>query len=107
MTDTLERILAAEDPITPSSGFARGVMAELRRQQTEPPPLPFPWWRFALGVAAVLVMAAAGASWWARVAVTLPEALETVGGLAPELGYAALAVAGSLALACLPRVFAR
>ena len=50
--EELDRILSSDDRPEPSSGFARNVMASVRREAEEPAPLRFPWWRFAAGVAA-------------------------------------------------------
>jgi hypothetical protein len=50
--DDLDRILLREAKITPSSGFARSVMAAVRNEATAPPPIPFPWKRALPGLAA-------------------------------------------------------
>ena len=42
----LDRILSEEHAIAPPSGFSRRVMAEVHREASTPPPIPFPW-RFA------------------------------------------------------------
>ena len=47
--DDLDRILASEDPLVPSRGFTARVMEAVDAAATEPPPLPFPWARFAIG----------------------------------------------------------
>jgi hypothetical protein len=88
--DELDRILAAEDRLEPSSGFASSVM-EAVREDAAAPPLRFPWLRFSAGVAACGVAAFAGAS--------LP-----LGPIAPELGYAAAILIATLGLASLPRL---
>jgi len=103
--ERLERILAAEDPIEPSSSFGRNVMAAVRREAAEPAPLPFPWPRFMVGLAACVVMAAAAATVLLRIDVLLPDVVTAFAGAWPTLGYAALALIGSLALTRLPRVF--
>jgi hypothetical protein len=110
MPDELERLLASNDPLEPSSGFAAGVMAQVRRQAAEPPPLPFPWLRFLVGVSACLLLAGAGAALWlssgdALLNLVAPLAPVEVAG--PELGYAALALAASALLARLPRALVR
>jgi len=61
-TDDLDRILAQEDALHPSSGFTVAVMARVREAASAPPPLPFPWLRFVLGV--LLLSAATGAGIW-------------------------------------------
>ena len=66
MTDSeLDRYLAGEAPIVPSSGFAPNVMDAVRREAATPPPIPFPWKRaipallsallIAIGFAAILL----------------------------------------------------
>jgi hypothetical protein len=88
--DELDRILAAEDSLKPSSGFVSGVM-EAVREDAAAPPLRFPWLRFSAGVAACGVAAFAGAS--------IP-----LGPIAPVVGYAAAVLVASLGLASLPRL---
>jgi hypothetical protein len=110
MTDDLDRILASDDSLEPSSGFGSGVMDAVRRQAAEPPPIPFPWARFALGLAACVALAAAGADLLARAEPVLSAVAATLAPLTtagPELAYSAIAVIGSLALARLPRVLSR
>jgi hypothetical protein len=58
--DDIDRILAGEDEILPSSGFAGSVMEAVRREAATPPPIPFPWKR-AWPVAAAAVIALIGA----------------------------------------------
>jgi hypothetical protein len=47
-TDDLDRILASEEPLLPSSGFARVVMERVRESASAPPPLAFPWRGFVI-----------------------------------------------------------
>jgi len=105
--DELDRILSSDDFLEPSSGFARGVMDAVRSQSTEPPPIPFPWPRFVVGLAACLTLAAVGAALLARAAPLLQVLMAPLAPAGPELGYATLAVVGSLALASLPSAFFR
>jgi hypothetical protein len=110
MTDDLDRILASDDSLEPSSGFASGVMDAVRRQATEPPPIPFPWRRFSVGLVACVTLAAAGAALVVRaepLILTTAASLAPLATVGPELGYAAMAVIGSVALARLPRMFSR
>ena len=60
MPEELDRILASDDFLEPSSGFAGAVMGAVRRQAAEPPPIPFPWPRFVVGLVARATLAAAG-----------------------------------------------
>jgi hypothetical protein len=108
--DELDRILAGEDPLEPSSAFAMDVMAAVRRLAEEPPPLRFPWLRFIAGLAALSVMAAAGAVlllWFGPALKPMTAPLTQIAAVAPELGYAAAAVLLSLGLVTLPRLLAR
>lgn len=91
----LDRILLLEEPLTPSSGFAAAVMESVREAAAEPPPLAFPWARFAAGAIACVAGAAivAGADW---------AAMGETG--ASELGYAAAAALASLVVVRLPRL---
>ena len=108
--DDLERILSSEDLLEPSAGFAMKVMESVRGQAAEPPPLPFPWFRFAVGLAGCSVMAGAGTVLLQRFETTLvamAAPLAPLVGVAPELGYATAALLLSLGLVFLPRLIAR
>ena len=108
--DDLERILSSENLLEPSSDFAMDVMAAVRRQASESTPLPFPWFRFVAGLAASVVMAAAGTVLlllFTRALVVMTAPLAALGGFTPELGYATAAVLVSLGLASLPRLLFR
>ena len=50
----LERILAHEDALVPSSGFAASVMDAIQEQAAEPAPIPFPWKLALPGIAALV-----------------------------------------------------
>ena len=55
--EDLDRVLATEGDIVPSSGFVSSVMDAVTAEATAPP-LPFPWrraWPLAVGFAAALV----------------------------------------------------
>jgi hypothetical protein len=104
--DDMDRILSSEEPLEPSSGFAMSVMDAVRRQAEEPPPLPFPWTRFAAGMGACGVMAWTGTLVLPRFAASLSAPLATLGAILPQLGYSAAAVILSLGLAALPRLLA-
>jgi hypothetical protein len=100
--DDLDRMLSSEEPLAPSSGFAAAVMDSVREAAMEPPPLPFPWTRFAAGVIACGVSAAAGAALivstdWSALPVAR-EIMESLRAVEPEIGYAAAAVLGSVVL---------
>ena len=44
------RILAGEEELLPSSGFAASVMDRVRQEAALPAPLPFPWKRAVAGI---------------------------------------------------------
>jgi hypothetical protein len=97
--DDLERILAVDDGLEPSSGFAGAVKAAIASDEEERT-LRFPWGRWAIGLAACLVLAAAGSA-------LLPPALQAARAVlqplaTSTLAYAAAAVAASVVLALLP-----
>jgi hypothetical protein len=50
--DPIDRELLADDDAHPAPQFTARVMAAVRREAATPPPLPFPWQRLALGLAA-------------------------------------------------------
>jgi hypothetical protein len=114
--DELERALA-EDSIEPSSGFTARVMARVDLAASEPPPLPFPWGRFAFGLVSCAVLATAGTGLtaeattaWTAVATALSPlaaALRPLASAASQLGYATLGLVLSFALSRLPRLFIR
>jgi hypothetical protein len=110
MSDEVDHILSSDDGLEPSSGFAHAVMNAVRREAAEPPPLPFPWRWFIVGVAACLSAAASGAALWSRAEpalLALAAPLAPLASVAPELGYAAMALIASAGLARLPRALAR
>lgn len=57
--DMIDRILAHEDDLIPSSGFAASVMQQIRDEAMAPLPISFPWKRAIPG----FVFAAAGLGW--------------------------------------------
>lgn len=73
--DAMDRILAEEDALIPSSGFVAGVMERVETEAAAPAPIPFPWKRAIPGlVVAVAVLA------WA--AVEMARAVRVAGGMA-------------------------
>jgi hypothetical protein len=71
--EDLDRILASEEPLVPSSGFAAAAMERVREGAAAPPPLPFPWRRFLLGLLATLALS--GICGWILAELHAPEAL--------------------------------
>ena len=57
--EMIDRILAHEDVLIPSSGFASAVMEQIRQEAAAPRPISFPWKRAIPG----FVLAAAGMGW--------------------------------------------
>lgn len=76
--DDLDRILASEEPLLPSSGFAAAVMEEVQNAVSAPPSLPFPWKRFLLGLATISILAASGG--WGIASLSVAEGLSTAFG---------------------------
>ena len=73
--EELDRILAEEDGLIPSSGFIASVMERVETEAVAPAPIPFPWKRALPGfVVAVAVLV------WA--AVEMGRAVISAGGLA-------------------------
>ena len=81
----LDRILAEEETIVPTSGFLSSVMEQVSEEAAAPPPIPFPWKRAVPG----MVLAAGAVGW---------------GGY--ELVHLAMAAAGELTVASMPHVSA-
>jgi hypothetical protein len=48
--DTIDRILAAEEELVPSSGFLAATMDRVREEAAMPAPIPFPWKRALPGI---------------------------------------------------------
>jgi hypothetical protein len=56
--DTIDRTLAAEEELIPSSGFLAATMERVRDEAACPKPIPFPWLRALPGI--VLAVAVLG-----------------------------------------------
>ncbi|MGD0892471.1 MAG: hypothetical protein ABR923_13160 [Terracidiphilus sp.] len=57
----IDRILATEEPLLPSSGFLMSVMERVREEAAAPAPIPFPWKRALPGMVVVACILGAGA----------------------------------------------
>jgi len=99
--DELDRILSGEPEIVPSSGFTANVMDTVRREATEPPPIPFPWRRvlpgLAVSVVALGMLVAMGLSEMRQMPankISIPIEWVAVARqlAAPEAGWGALAL---------------
>jgi hypothetical protein len=101
----LDRILAAEEPLIPSSGFLASVMERVHEEAVAPAPIPFPWKRALPGmVFAVAVLgwggfelARAGVAAMTTVPLTLPQISAAMIGPLQQTGWVAGALAVSLA----------
>lgn len=101
----LDRILASEEELIPSSGFAASIMDQIREEAAAPPPIPFPWKRAVPGI-----VLAAGIFGWGAVelsrhvvaagpiipAISLPLS-STILGPVEDIGWVGLALGVSLA----------
>jgi hypothetical protein len=105
---SINRILASEDEIVPSSGFLAGVMESLREEASTPPPIPFPWKRAIPGMVLACGVFGWGAVELARLAgpafkgmsLATPNLPHLSGALQQPLeqaGWVALALGISLA----------
>lgn len=103
--ETIDRMLASEEELIPSSGFAASIMDRIREEVVAPPPLSFPWKRAVPGI-----VLAAGVFGWGAVelsrhaiaavhtAPTLPTHLSaTVLAPVESIGWVGLALSLSLA----------
>jgi hypothetical protein len=54
--DPIDRILAADDELIPSSGFLSAVMDRVREEAAAPAPIPFPWKRALPGMLVVAMV---------------------------------------------------
>jgi hypothetical protein len=46
----IDRVLATEEPLIPTSGFLTSVMESVREESVAPAPIPFPWKRIVPGM---------------------------------------------------------
>ena len=83
----IDRILAAEEALVPSSGFLASVMERVREEASAPAPIPFPWKRALPGMVVVAGLLGAGAFELVRHA--MPAASELT-QIAPQISLAAV-----------------
>ena len=101
----IDRILASEDPILPSSGFLDSVMERVNEESRVPAPIPFPWKRAVPGI-----LLATGVFGWGAyefiyagipavrsLAVALPKLTPAASGPLEQAAWVGLALAISLA----------
>jgi hypothetical protein len=113
-SDAIDRVLAGEQVLVPSSGFVAAVMERVREEAATPAPIPFPWKLAMPGI----VLAAGALGWSAyetmrsvlagtQQFVFSPPQLSTAAVLSLEdAGWVALALAASLASWLLSRQLA-
>jgi hypothetical protein len=100
----IDRILATEQPLVPTSGFLASVMERVREEAAAPAPIPFPWKRALPGM--VVAAGILGAGLFEFVRHALPAAGEltlavpqiSVVALRPleQVGWVVLALGASL-----------
>jgi hypothetical protein len=101
----IDRILAAEEELIPSSGFLAATMERVREEASMPKPIPFPWLRALPGIVlAVAVLgwcgfelASSGLGSAGEISFAQPDwaavsahALEPAGWVAVALGFSML-----------------
>jgi hypothetical protein len=103
--EMIDRILASEEALLPSSGFTAAVMDRIRQEAAAPLPISFPWKRIVPGI----VLGCGGLGWGAveltRLAIAAAHDPQTItvplsaSALQPfeSLGWAALALVVALA----------
>jgi len=83
----VDRILAAEEKLVPSSGFMATVMERVHEEAAAPAPIPFPWKRVAPG----LVLAVGTFGWGAWQAARLAgPAMHELAQTSPQIPTALL-----------------
>jgi hypothetical protein len=106
--DQLDQILSSDDVLTPSSGFAAGVMEAVREAAGEPPPLPFPWGRFTAGLLGCGIFSGSAIALTQRIDWSiLSQPAAQLGAVAPELGYATAVLGLTLGFLRVQRTLAR
>jgi hypothetical protein len=87
---SIDRILASEEPLIPSSGFLESVMERVREEAAAPPPIPFPWKRALPGIPLI-----AGVFGWGAVEL-IRHGLPAVGSIPPVPPHLAAELAEAL-----------
>ncbi len=103
--EMLNRILASEEELIPSSGFAGSVMERIREEAAAPPPIPFPWKRAIPGIVLAAGVFGLGAVELSRQAVLAARSASpmqihlsgSILGPAESVGWVSLALGISLA----------
>jgi hypothetical protein len=103
--DTIDQILATEEPLIPSSGFLASVMKSVHEEARTPARIPFPWKRAIPGILLAVGVFGWGAVELVRQSIPAVKALAlsqfhlsvTVERPLEQIGWVALALALSLA----------
>jgi hypothetical protein len=106
--EKLDKILAMEEELIPSSGFLASVMERVHEEAAAPPPIPFPWVRAVPGMVVAAVVLGGGAVGLVRLAIPAvrgfalnpPRVSAAVILPMEQAGWVALALTASL-LCCL------
>jgi hypothetical protein len=109
--EMLDRILATEEELVPSSGFAATVMERIREEAAVPPPIPFPWKRAIPGIALATGVFGWGAVELTREAISAVQRAPSIPLQIPDslqrpvegIGWVAIALVVSLASWALSR----
>ncbi|WP_420238071.1 hypothetical protein ACOBR2_00235 [Telmatobacter bradus] len=83
--ETIDRILASESEIVPSSGFLDAVMNQVREEAAAPAPIPLPWKRVL--PAAIALVGACGWGAWKIVPTLIAEVQESLQSSAPVVSW--------------------
>jgi len=100
----IDRILATEEELVPSSGFLASVMESVREEAAASPPIPFPWVRAVPGMVLAAVVLGWGAVELVRtglpalpeISLTPPQLSAAVMRSLEEAGWVAMALGASL-----------
>ena len=101
--EDLDRLLMADESVTPSPGFAAVIMDAVEVAAAEPPPLPFPWRPFAAGLLGCAVWAASCVWLLQLVSASTVGVIQQVSAVRTPLEYAAATAVGCLAVLTIQR----
>jgi hypothetical protein len=101
---TIDRILATDEELIPSSGFLASVMERVQEESRMPAPIPFPWKRAVPGILLAAGVFGWGAVEFVRLAIpaargtafSLPHFSAAVGRPLEQAGWVALALGVSI-----------
>ena len=101
---TINRILASDEELIPSSGFLASVMERVQEEARMPAPIPFPWKRAVPGIVLAAGVFGWGAVEFVRLAIpaakatvfSMPRVSAAVERPLEQAGWVALALGVSL-----------